>query len=401
MTAKTETNDALPLDGIRVVEFCQTIMGPSCGLVLADLGADVIKVEPAPDGDKTRRLHGFAAGFFPSFNRNKRGVALDLKSKDGQALAHKLIQSADVVIENYAPGTMERLGCGYETLAKLNPRLIYCAMKGFLSGPYENRPALDEVVQFMAGLAYMTGPPGRPLRAGASIIDIMGGTYGAMGILAALRDRDRTGKGQFVKSALFESTAFLMMQHMAGEVVTGQDTPPMPNRRGAWAVYEVFKTSDDDQIFIGITSDNHWRRFCREFGRQDLLDDPTLKTNEQRVEARDCVIPICTEIFASHTKAELSAICEKIGIPFAPVARTKDLFDDPQLNAHGRLVPTRMPDGTMTKLPRLPVEIGTHDLGLRRQPPAVGEHTREVLAELGIDDAKIDELEGKGIIVAS
>ena len=401
MTAKTETNDTLPLDGIRVVEFCQTIMGPSCGLVLADLGADVIKVEPAPDGDKTRRLHGFAAGFFPSFNRNKRGVALDLKSADGQALAHKLIQSADVVIENYAPGTMERLGCGYETLAKLNPRLIYCAMKGFLSGPYENRPALDEVVQFMAGLAYMTGPPGRPLRAGASIIDIMGGTYGAMGILAALRDRDRTGKGQFVKSALFESTAFLMMQHMAGEVVTGQDTPPMPNRRGAWAVYEVFKTSDDDQIFIGITSDNHWRRFCREFGRQDLLDDPALKTNEQRVEARDRVIPICTEIFASHTKAELSAICEKIGIPFAPVARTKDLFDDPQLNAHGRLVPTRMPDGTMTKLPRLPVEIGTHDLGLRRQPPAVGEHTREVLAELGIDEAKIDELEGKGVIVAS
>ena len=217
---------------------------------------------------------------------------------------------------------------------------------------------------------------------------------------AALRDRDRTGKGQFVKSALFESTAFLMMQHMAGEVVTGVDTPPMPNRRGAWAVYEVFKTADDDQIFIGITSDNHWRRFCREFGRQDLLDDPALKTNEDRVLARDRIIPICTGIFAGHTKAELSAICEKIEIPFAPVARTKDLFDDPQLNAHGRMVPTRMPDGTMTKLPRLPVEIGSHDLGLRRQPPAVGEHTREVLAELGIDSAKIDELEGRGAIAA-
>jgi crotonobetainyl-CoA:carnitine CoA-transferase CaiB-like acyl-CoA transferase len=319
MTGKTDTNDTLPLHGVRVVEFCQTIMGPSCGLVLADLGADVIKVEPAPDGDKTRRLHGFAAGFFPSFNRNKRSVALDLKSKEGVALAHRLIQSADVVTENYAPGTMERLGCGYDVLSKLNPRLIYCAMKGFLSGPYEKRPALDEVVQFMAGLAYMTGPPGRPLRAGASIIDIMGGTYGAMGILAALRDRDRTGKGQFVKSALFESTAFLMMQHMAGEVVTGQDTPPMPNRRGAWAVYEVFKTADDDQIFIGITSDNHWRRFCQEFGRQDLLDDPALKTNEDRVRSRDRIIPVCTEIFGSRTKAELAAICEKIEIPFAPV----------------------------------------------------------------------------------
>jgi crotonobetainyl-CoA:carnitine CoA-transferase CaiB-like acyl-CoA transferase len=400
MTLEAETNDVLPLDGIRVVEFTQTIMGPSCGLVLADLGADVIKVEPAPDGDKTRRLHGFAAGFFPSFNRNKQNIALDLKSEDGVALAHKLIKSADVVIENYAPGTMDRLGCGYETLAKLNPRLIYCAMKGFLSGPYENRLALDEVVQFMAGLAYMTGPPGRPLRAGASIIDIMGGTYGAMGIMAALRDRERTGKGQFVKSALFESTAFLMMQHMAGEVVTGVDTPPMPNRRGAWAVYEVFKTADDDQIFIGLTSDNHWRRFCNEFGRQDLLDDPTLKTNEDRVRARDRIIPICTEVFARHTKAELCEIAERIGIPFAPVARTKDLFDDPQLNAHGRLVPTRMPDGTMTKLPRLPVEIGTHDLGLRRQPPTLGEHTREVLSELGLDEREIAALEGKGIVVA-
>ncbi|MGD8810027.1 MAG: CaiB/BaiF CoA-transferase family protein, partial [Gammaproteobacteria bacterium] len=343
MSSSDTGKDVLPLGGVRVIEFCQTIMGPSCGLVLADLGADVIKVEPAPDGDKTRRLHGFAAGFFPSFNRNKRSVALNLKSEEGVALAHKLIETADVVIENYAPGTMERLGCGYETLSKLNPRLIYCAMKGFLSGPYENRPALDEVVQYMAGLAYMTGPPGRPLRAGASIIDIMGGTYGAMGIMAALRDRDRTGEGQYVKSALFESTAFLMMQHMASEVVTGHPVPPMPNRQGAWAVYEVFKTSDDDQIFIGITSDNHWRRFCERFERQDLLQDPTLKTNEDRVRARDRIIPICTEIFGAHTKAALVDICEKIEIPYASVARPGDLFEDPQLNAHGRLLPTRMP----------------------------------------------------------
>ena len=218
MTTATSSDAPLPLAGVRVVEFCQTIMGPSCGLVLADLGADVIKVEPAPDGDKTRRLYGFAAGFFASFNRNKRSLAVNLKTPEGLALAHKLIDSADVLLENYAPGTMERLGCGYEALSERNPRLIYCSMKGFLSGPYENRPALDEVVQFMCGLAYMTGPPGQPLRAGASIIDILGGTYGAMGIMAALRDRDRTGKGQFVKSALYESTALLMMQHMAGEV---------------------------------------------------------------------------------------------------------------------------------------------------------------------------------------
>ena len=400
MRSATSDDAPLPLAGVRVVEFCQTIMGPSCGLVLADLGADVIKVEPAPGGDKTRRLYGFAAGFFASFNRNKRSLAVNLKTPEGLALAHKLIDSADVLLENYAPGTMERLGCGYETLAERNPRLIYCSMKGFLSGPYENRPALDEVVQFMCGLAYMTGPPGQPLRAGASIIDILGGTYGAMGIMAALRDRDRTGKGQFVKSALYESTALLMMQHMAGEVVTGKEVPPMPARWGAWAIYEVFDTADNDQIFIGITSDNHWHRFCEHFERSDLLADPSLKTNEDRVKARDRLKPIVREIFGRHTKHELVEICEKIEIPFAPVAQTKDLFDDPQLNANGRMLETRMPNGKIAKLPRLPVEIGTHDLGLRMQPPSVGEHTRAILAELGLDEQAIAELDRQGVIVA-
>lgn len=395
----TKNDAALPLAGVRVVEFCQTIMGPTCGLVLGDLGADVIKIEPAPDGDKTRRLHGFAAGFFSSFNRNKRSVAIDLKTPEGLAVAHKLIASADALSENYAPGTMDRLGCGYEAMSKLNPGLIYCSLKGFLSGPYENRPALDEVVQFMAGLAYMTGPPGRPLRAGASIIDILGGTFGSLGIMAALRDRERTGKGQFVKSALFESTAFLMMQHMAGEVITGQEVPPMPARWGAWAIYEVFETSDKDQIFIGLTSDNHWRRFCEHFGRQDLLDDPTLKTNEDRVKARDRVKPLVREIFGKHTKAELTEICEKIEVPFAPVAQTKDLFDDPQLNANGRMLETIMSNGVKTRLPRLPVEIGDHDLGMRHQPPTVGQHTRDVLSEAGIGADELDALEAKGVIV--
>ncbi len=395
----TENSAALPLAGVRVVEFCQTIMGPTCGLVLGDLGADVIKVEPAPDGDKTRRLHGFAAGFFSSFNRNKRSVAIDLKTPEGLAVAHKLIAGADALTENYAPGTMDRLGCGYEAMSKLNPGLVYCSLKGFLSGPYEDRPALDEVVQFMAGLAYMTGPPGQPLRAGASIIDILGGTFGALGIMAALRDRERTGKGQFVKSALFESTAFLMMQHMAGEVITGQEVPPMPARWGAWAIYEVFETSDKDQIFIGLTSDNHWRRFCEHFGRQDLLDDPTLKTNEDRVKARDRIKPLVREIFGRHTKAELTEICEKIEVPFAPVAQTKDLFDDPQLNANGRMLETIMSNGVKTRLPRLPVEIGEHDLGMRIQPPTVGQHTRAVLSEAGIGADELDALEAKGVIV--
>lgn len=390
----------LPLAGVRVIEFCQTIMGPTAGLILADLGADVIKLEPAPDGDKTRRLNGFAAGFFGAFNRNKRSLALNLKTDKGRDLAHRLVESADVVIENYAPGTMDKLGCGYGQLSKINSRLIYCSLKGFLSGPYEDRPALDEVVQYMAGLAYMTGPPGRPLRAGSSVVDIMGGMFAVIGIQSALRDRETTGQGQFVKSALFESTGFLMMQHMVGEAVTGVESPPMPDRRGAWAVYETFETADNERIFIGITSDNHWRRFCEQFDRQDLLEDPTLKTNEDRVLARDRTLPIVADIVKKQSIVEMSRIAEDIEIPFSPVAKPKDLYDDPQLNANGRMLTVNLNDAVTSKVPRLPVEIGDHDFGLRLQPPKVGEHTREILAGMGLSDDEITKLAAQSVVVA-
>jgi len=392
-------NSPLPLAGIRVLEFCHTIMGPTAGLILADLGADVIKIEP-PGGDHTRRLAGFAAGFFPTFNRNKRSLAVDLKSDEGRALLHRLARTADVVLENYAPSTMDRLGCGYDALAKLNPRLIYCALKGFLSGPYEHRPALDEVVQFMAGLAYMTGPPGQPLRAGASVVDIMGGMFAVIGLQAALRERERTGRGQLVKSALFESTSFLMMQHMAGETVTGKPMPPMPSRDGAWAIYEPFATADGEQIFVGLTSDGQWRRFCEHFDRADLLQDPAYKTNEDRVRQRPVLRPLVGEIVARHKLGELADLFDRIDIPFAPVAKPGDLFDDPQLNAGGRMLEIDFPNGVSAKIPRLPVEIGNHDFALRRQAPSLGQHTAEILAELGIAPAEIAALGQRGIVTA-
>ncbi len=393
----TTANATPPLAGIRVLEFCHTIMGPTAGLILADLGADVIKIEPT-GGDHTRRLYGFAAGFFATFNRNKRSLAIDLKSEEGRALLYRLAQTADVLLENYAPGTMDRLGCGYEELAKRNPRLIYCALKGFLSGPYEHRPALDEVVQFMAGLAYMTGPPGQPLRAGASVVDIMGGMFAVIGVQAALRERERTRRGQMVKSALFESTAFLMMQHMAGEVVTGKPMPPMPSREGAWAIYEPFATADGEQIFIGLTSDGHWRRFCEHFRRADLLANPAYKTNEDRVRARPVLRPIVAEIVAHHKLAALAELFDRIDIPFAPVARPGDLFDDPQLNAGGRMLEIAFPNGLRAKLPRLPLEMGDHDFGLRRQAPGLGEHTAEILGEIGLPQSEIAALSKSGVV---
>jgi crotonobetainyl-CoA:carnitine CoA-transferase CaiB-like acyl-CoA transferase len=367
-------------------------------MLLADLGADVIKVEPAPDGDKTRRLRGFAAGFFYAFNRNKRSLAVDLKSDEGRALIHRLVADADVVIENYGPGTVERLGCGYADLAAHNPRLIYCALKGFLSGPYEHRPALDEVVQFMAGLAYMTGPPGQPLRAGSSVVDIMGGMFAVIGIQAALAEREHTGRGQLVKSALFETTAFLMTQHMAGQAVTGREPPPMAARVAAWAIYDLFATADDEQIFVGLTSDNHWKRFCDHFGRGDLLGDPRYATNQDRVRERPTLKPLVADILRGQTLAALTELFDRIDIPFSPVAKPGDLFEDPQLNAHGRMLDIDFPDDVQAKMPRLPIEIGDHDFSLIRQAPAVGEHTVEILMKLGLTGPEIAKLARRGIV---
>jgi crotonobetainyl-CoA:carnitine CoA-transferase CaiB-like acyl-CoA transferase len=394
-----------PLAGVRVLEFSHTIMGPCAGMVLADLGAEVVKVEPAPDGDHTRRLPGFASGFFACFNRNKRSLVLDLKRAEGQAVAHRLATRADVVLENYGPGTMERLGCGWERLCATNPRLVYLALKGFLAGPYEHRPALDEVVQFQAGLAYMTGPPGRPLRAGASVIDILGAVFGVAAALAALRERDATGRGQRVSSALFESAVFLMGSHMAGLAATGEPPPPMPARRGAWGIYDVFSTAGDGQIFIGVTSDGQWHRFCDAFGLEAMAEDPRLATNALRAAARDWLIPALGEVTAALPQEEVERRCEAAGISWAPVGKPADLFADPHLLAGGGLLQTAiaaMGGGETVGLPNLPLEFGAGRAraGLSRQPPRMGEHSAEVLAEAGFNTDEIGALAGAGVIVA-
>ena len=385
-----------PLHGIRVVEFTHMVMGPLIGLILGDLGAEVIKVEPI-GGDQTRRLLGSGAGYFPMFNRTKRSICLDLKNPEGAAIARGLVEQADVLIDNYRPGTMEKLGLGPSQFAESNPGLIACSAKGFLSGPYEHRTALDEVTQMMGGLAYMTGPPGRPLRAGASVIDITGGMFGVIGILAALERRHRTGRGSEIRASLFETTAFLVGQHMAQQAVTGKAAQPMPTRLSAWAIYDVFDTADGEQLFVGVVSDQQWAAFVAAFDLGDIGSNAEFLTNNARVQARDAILPAVRALFAGMSRPVLIERLEALGLPFAPITRPDELFDDPHL-AVGGLIPLTLPDGTATRLPALPLEIDGQRTGLVREIPHIGANSDEILIAAGLSSETIASLRERAIV---
>ena len=389
--------DALPLAGIRALDFGHTVMGPTAGLILADLGAEVIRIEPC-EGDPTRRLKGFGTGYFPFFNRNKKSVAVNLKDPRGLDIVKRLLATSDILIENFAPGTMRRLGLDYTQIKGAFPRLIYLSLKGFLPGLYESRIALDEVVQMMSGLAYMTGPPGKPLRAGSSVVDILGGTFGVIAVQAALHERAKTGQGQLVKSALFESAMFLMGQHLAYAAQSDTPVPPMPARISAWAIYDQFITADQETVFLGITSDNHWQRFCDRFELPDLFADENLSSNNQRIEARPRLLPVIRDIIAAMDLAEVSEKALLAALPFAHVARPEQLFDDPHLTAGGYLLDTEMQDGNHAGLPALPMTFGTRMMQLRNSPPHLGVDTAACLAEIGFCDDAIKALHKDGVI---
>ena len=398
------TNQTLPLSGIRVVEFTHMVMGPSCGLVLADLGAEVIKVEPIK-GDATRRLLGSGAGFFAAFNRNKHSLAVNMDDARGREVVLRLVAQADVFSENFKAGALDKWGLSYAALSGLNPRLVYVSHKGFLPGPYEHRTALDEVVQMMGGLAYMTGPEGRPLRAGSSVNDIMGGLFGAIGTLAALRQRDATGRGSEVQSALFENNVLLMAQHMMQFALTGQAAAPMPSRISAWAVYDVFTVRDGQQIFLAAVSDSQWAQLCEEFGFDDLQHDERLRSNNDRVRAREWMMPILRERFAVLGAEELAQRFESRGLPYAPITRPQALFDDPHLLATGGLAPTEVPADASgagkpvsTRSPLLPLTLDGQRLPLRHNPPSIGQHSRQVLQALGYSEQEVQSLIEQGVI---
>lgn len=389
------SNTPTPLAGIKVVEFTHMVMGPTVGHILAGLGAEVVRVEPI-GGDRTRRLLGSGAGYFPMYNRGKQSICLDLKSENGLAVARDLIAGSDILVENFRPGALDRLGLNYDSCASSNSRLIYCSEKGFLPGPYENRTALDEVAQMMGGLAYMTGPPGKPLRAGASVIDVTGGMFGVIGVLAALEERHRTGKGQKVTASLFETTIYLVGQHMAQYAVTGSPAAPMPARVSAWAIYDVFETKTDP-VFIGVVTDTLWEKFCELFGLDELWADESLRENNARVQARERIMPQIRELIGGFTAEEAIAKLDGSGLPFAPIGKPQDMFADPHLNKGG-LEDVVLDNGTEVRLPTIPLQMGGKRVGSPQELPSPGADARTVLSSLGYDSQKIEALISDGAV---
>jgi len=388
-----------PLAGIKVVEFTHMVMGPTVGVILGDLGADVIKVEPL-QGDNTRRLKGSGGGYFAMYNRNKSSVCIDLKDPEGIATAKDIVSRSDIMIENFRPGAMDKLGLGYEVLKLDNPGLIYCSLKGFLSGPYEHRTALDEVTQMMGGLAYMTGLPDQPMRAGSSVIDITGGMFGVIGILAALQERHHSGEGQHITSSLFETTAFMVGQHIAQQGVLGEEPPPMSVRRSAWSVYDIFTSKEGEKVFVGVVSDSLWQRFCAEFELTEFADNPEMERNNDRVKHRDTIIPHLKALFAQMSKAQLMARLDSAGVPFAPINKPIDLVDDPHMLQGGGLMDITLNTGENIKLPGLPLEFNGQKVGLHKDLPKPGQGAREHLEALGINEQRLTELVDAGVIIA-
>jgi len=384
----------LPLAGVRVVEMTHMVMGPTCGMILAQLGAEVIKVEP-PTGDKTRTLGGMGTSFFPLFNRGKRSVVLDFTVAEDRETMHRLLATADVFLENFRDGQLEKQGLGSDELRRRHPHLIVAGHKGFLTGPYEHRPALDEVVQMMSGLATMTGTREKPQRVGSSANDIMGGMFGVISILAALyQKRAGAALGADVRIGLFENCLFLVAQHMVQYEMTGIKPLSMPEREHAWPVYDIFETAADGRIFIGVVTEGHWQSFCREFGLQEFLDDPTLRTTTDRILARAKILPRVAEEIRRSTMAELSAKLDALNICFSPINRPEDLFDDPHVLRPGGLVSNVNADGAPFRVPALPIEWNGKNIGEGFKVPALGADTAAILAELdGNEPSATDNVE--------
>jgi crotonobetainyl-CoA:carnitine CoA-transferase CaiB-like acyl-CoA transferase len=406
MSIASNTRQALPLKGVRVLELSHIVAGPSGGVILADLGAEVIKVEHPDGGDTSRGYPNQGATFF-SFNRNKRCLALDLRQPAGKEVFAKLVAKADVVYDNFAPGALKRLGLGYEWGRTINPRIIYCSVKGFLEGPNGDRPFLDELAQMAGGLAYLTGTKDQPMRAGASITDIGAATYGVIGVLAALYRREKSGLGESIEAGLFETIVFWVSQYITSAQITGMDAPPRGARSSGmgatmgWGVYQLFPTKDGRQVFIAVTGNAHWAALCDALGFADWRDDAEFNNNRKRAAQKPRIAERVTAAVKQFSYDDITAALYKARVPYAPVNTPMDLITEKHLAGSDQWLKLKAGDREL-KVPKLPFQMqGTEAFSVREQPAALGEHTDVILGELGYSAADIAKLKTEHVVLRS
>lgn len=407
MSGNTAGKQKLPLEGVRVLELSHIVAGPSGGMILADLGADVIKIEHPESGDTSRGSGNNGATFF-TYNRNKKFLALDLRKPQGKAIFERLVKRADVVFNNFAPGALDRLGLGYAWGREVNPRIIYCAVKGFLPGPFGDRPYLDELAQMAGGLAYLTGLKDLPLRAGASVTDIGAATYGALAVLAALYRRQTTGMGESIEAGLYETVVFWVQQSITTAQMTGQDAMPRGERTSSgmddkmgWGVYRLFPTKDGSQVFIAVTGNRHWTALCDLLGFDDWRDSPEFNTNRKRSAQKGVLAERIKAAVLQYTFDEITTKLGEKRIPYAPVNTPLGLVSEKHLNEGKRWLDLDVAGHTL-KVSKLPIAMSeTAEFEVREQPGTIGNHTDRILAEAGYSAAEIEAFKAQNIVAAT
>ncbi len=384
------------LAGLRVLDCTHVIAGAWCSMVLADLGADVVKIEP-PAGETTRGHPGAAFRAFDFVNRNKRAIALDLSTEAGSGVVRKLAETADVFVENYRPGSLDRMGLGYAQLAAINPKLVYCSVSGFgLDGPYRDRGGFDLIAQAMSGIMSFTGEEGatRPVAAGVPLCDLTAGMFAAVGVLAALQSRATSGKGQHVESSLLESALAYTVWETGLWLTTGEVAKPKGTRHRLAAPYEAMKTADGF-VVVGVNNQKLWVRFCEALGAPEMATEEGFDRPNRRVRNRDALQARIEAILTTQPTAHWIARLEKVGVPAGPLNDIAQAWDDPQVKARGL-----MADADGRRFPRTPIKLSETPVKLVRGPAEVGQHTREVLGEAGFSAAEIEALMASGAAAA-